>query len=139
MLVSNETPRCLFRNWTGCTVENHEETWRTDGKRKPRDNRENGERSSGYIVKLVLSAHPLFKSRSLQVRHARRASLIRFMCLSSDVGQSIRYFQPANTFQHTAKDIAEYRVTFRHQFTTLFQKFHTTHNYKCTTKEKHWS
>lgn len=50
-----------------------------------------------YPTRPVLSIHLLFKSRSSRVRHACKISLIRFICLSSDVGQLIKDFEPTDT------------------------------------------
>lgn len=110
MLVSSKTHVVVLETgpvvWSKITKKRDERTER--GNRKIIERRR---KTVEYIAKLVLSAHPLFKSCSLQVRHARRASLIRFICLSSDIGQPIRDFQPANTLQRPGtycEELAEY-------------------------------
>lgn len=123
MLVSSDVQSSFFYEGRAPTVARSKITKKRDERTEEGDREiiESIEETVGYIAKLVLSAHPLFKSRSLQVRHARGASLIRFMCLLSDVGRPIGDFQPANTPQHPgrtyierARDtVVEYRLTFR--------------------------
>lgn len=111
MLVSRRSFVVFFQNWT---VARSKITKKRD-EQTERGNREIIERTEKDRpdISWSLSCQPIHYSSRAAYKCATHAgvSLIRFMCLSSDVDQPIRYFQPVNTFQHTAKDTVEYRVT----------------------------
>lgn len=67
--LASWTVRCP--RYSGKEIRNHDETWRmiVEGRKKRRENRDEGEAHCRYIAGAVLSAHPLFKSRDLRVHH----------------------------------------------------------------------
>jgi len=101
--------RVRFRNWADCAVENHEGR---DGRGKPRDNREEVGGPPDISRGLSCQPHPLFKSRSLQVRHARNGLINSLYVFAQRRPTCQRLSVCKQATASRREGPTEYRVTF---------------------------